>query len=64
MMGMVCNKIILLVTYWFTDRPVRELGGVTEMFEIVDIDKEFLLELWVVDDGDGTVLVEGAIVAA
>ena len=52
------------MTYWITDGPIRELGFVTEMFEIVDINKEFLLELWVVDYRDRTVLVKRLCVAA
>ena len=46
------------MAYRLLDGPVREAGGVTEVAEVVDVTEEFVLQLWVVDDRYGAVLVE------
>lgn len=46
------------MTYRLLDGPVWEPGGVTQMPEVVNVTEELVLQLWIVDDGDGAVLVE------
>ena len=54
---------LLLHTHRIFDRPVREACSVTQVFEVVDIAEELVLKLRIVDDRDGTVLVQCASVA-
>ena len=50
-------------THWFPDGPVRELLGVTEVPEVIDVAEELVLQLGVLDHGHGAVLVGGPRVA-
>lgn len=47
-------------TYWILNRPIWEFLSITEMLKIIYIAEQFMLELWVVDHWNGTVLVQGA----
>lgn len=44
--------------YRVSDWPVGEVGGVTEVSEVVDVTEELVVQLGEADDGDGAVLVQ------
>ena len=50
-------------THWLPDGPVREALGITEVPEVVDVAEELVLQLGVLDNRHGTVLVGGPRVA-
>lgn len=50
-------------TYRIFDRPVREAVCVTQVLQVVYVTEEFMLQLWISDVRDGTVLVQGSSVA-
>ena len=60
---MKSTKAQSLNAYRLFNGPVREACGITEMPQVVDVAEELVLELRVVDDWDGAVLIQGTGVA-
>lgn len=51
------------LTYWIFNRPVWKSECITKMLEVINVTEQLIFQLGIVDNWDGTVLVEGSCIA-
>ena len=49
--------------YRFFNRPIRELGCIAQMTQVVNVAEQFAFQLWITDNRYGTILIQRSCIA-